>query len=85
MARERWELDRVRLTVQATIAAIVLGGATFLAYERIIDSGAIIALYGAALGAVGGGAVGGTRREHNGPTQTFRDGQTTITTDRGKP
>lgn len=70
----------MRLLVQAVIAAIVLGGATYLAAAKIIDSGAIIALYGAALGAVGGGAVGGVRGQER-ITQHYTNGGT-LTTDR---
>lgn len=81
MSHSRWELDRVRLLVQAVIAAIVLGGATYLAAAKIIDSGAIIALYGAALGAVGGGAVGGTRTPQERITQHYSNGGT-LTTER---
>lgn len=80
MTRQRWELDRVRLLVQAVIAAIVLGGATYLAAARIIDSGAVIALYGAALGAVGGGVTVG-RQQQERVTQHYSNGGT-LTTDR---
>jgi len=54
-------LDRVRLVVQAVLALAVLGGATYLTHTGQIDGQALVALYGAALGAVGSGAVGGTR------------------------
>lgn len=82
MTRQRWELDRVRLIAQAVIAATVLGGATYLAAARIIDSGAVIALYGAALGAVGGGAVGAAARApQERITQHYSNGGT-LTTDR---
>lgn len=80
MSHARWELDRVRLLVQAVIAAIVLGGATYLAAARIIDSGAVIALYGAALGAVGGGVTLGQRSQER-ITQHYSNGGT-LTTDR---
>lgn len=85
MANGRWDLDKVRLIVQALIAAIVLMGATILAIERIIDSGAVIALYGVAVGAVGGGAVGGIRPAAGITTQTWTDkpnGGTELRTER---
>lgn len=84
MARSRWELDRVRLLAQAVIAAIVLGGATYLAAAKIIDSGAVIALYGAALGAVGGGGYYAARGGQERITQHFSNGNggATLTTDR---
>ena len=82
MTRQRWELDRVRLVMQAIIAVVVLGGATYLAAAKLIDSGAIIALYGAALGALGGGAVGGGRQApQERITQHYTNGGT-LTTDR---
>ncbi len=54
-------IDRVRLVVQAVLALAVLGGATYLTHTGQIDGQALVALYGAALGAVGSGAVGGVR------------------------
>lgn len=63
--------DKLRLTVQGTIAVVVLGGATFLGYVGAISSEAIVALYSAALGAVGAGAVGGIRQNGNSGVQSL--------------
>ena len=55
-------LDRQRLIVQGSLAFGVLAGATFLALvEHVITSDAVVGLYSVALGAVGAGAVGGSR------------------------
>jgi hypothetical protein len=49
------------LIVQASLAFAVLSAATYLAAVGRLSADAVVALYGAALGAVGSGAVGGTR------------------------
>lgn len=73
------DIDKLRLVVQAIIAGLVLVGATVLAWQKIIDSGAVIALYGFAAGAVGAGSVGGIRAGTT--TQHFTNGAT-LTTER---
>lgn len=55
------DIDRLRLIAQGAIATAVLGGATYLAAEGVISEPSIVALFSAALGAVGAGAVGGSR------------------------
>jgi hypothetical protein len=67
------DADRLRLITQSVIAVLVLIGATFLAYQKIIDSGAVIALYGFAAGTVGAGSIGsgGVART----TQHFTNGK----------
>ena len=55
------DVVRLRLIVQAAIAFAVLGAATYLAAVGRLSPDATVALYGAAIGAVGSGAVGGTR------------------------
>lgn len=59
--------------VQGGIALAVLAGATFLGISDVLDSEAISVLYGAALGAVGGGAVGYRASTSGTTTQTFHD------------
>lgn len=55
------DITRLRLIVQGVIALGVLGSCTYLGVTGVLDSEAISVLYGAALGAVGAGAVGGVR------------------------
>ena len=62
------DLNKLRLVTQAVIAVLVLVGATVLAAQHVIDSDAVIALYGFAAGAVGAGSIGGVRGRHDHPT-----------------
>lgn len=55
------DVVRLRLIVQGGIAFAVLGAATYLAAVGRLSPDAVVALYGASIGAVGSGAVGGTR------------------------
>jgi hypothetical protein len=77
------DVDRLRLLTQSVIAVLVLIGATFLAYQKIIDSGAVIALYGFAAGAVGAGSIGSGGVSGR-TTQHFTNGKegSVLTTER---
>lgn len=54
------DIDKLRLIVTSAIAVGVLAGATFLTFSNKLDSAAAVALYGAAIGAVGTGVRGGS-------------------------
>jgi hypothetical protein len=68
--------DSLRLIVTATLAALVLGGATFLAFTGKLDSAAAVALYGTAIGAVGTGVRG--TPVANGHVHSIDNGSTTT-------